>query len=286
MTPLARWLPDGKRLHLHHGPSDLILYAEGARQSAYEAAVARFQTVIEEVTCELPILKTAVHPLSVAPEGDIALRMFHAAGQFTDRGYITPMAAVAGAIADEILQAMIKVAPLQRAYVNNGGDIAFHLAPETTFKTLIAGIDGRVLGQVTISGGSNIRGMATSGRHGRSLSRGIADSVTVMAHSAAFADAAATVVANNVDIKKHPSIRRRAADTIREDSDLGKMSVVTHCGYLSESEKMLALSKGLSEAEVLCQNGKIRGASLHLQGRTLSTKTATNFIKHREEAYV
>ena len=286
MTPLSRWLPDGKRLHLHHGPSDLILYAEGARQSAYEAAVARFQTVIEEVTSELSILKTAMHPLSIAPEGDIARRMFHAAGQFADRGYITPMAAVAGAIADEILQSMVKAAPLQRAYVNNGGDIAIHLAPGTTFKTLMAGIDGRALGQVTISGGSDIRGMATSGRHGRSLSRGIADSVTVLARSAALADAAATVVANNVDMEKHPSIHRRAANRIREDSDLGEMSVVTHCGHLSGSEKMLALNEGLSEAEVLCQSGKIIGASLHLQGRTVSTQTANYFINHREEAYV
>ncbi len=286
MKPLARWLPDGKRLHLQHGPSDLVIYAEGMRQRAYEAAVARFQTVIDEVSSELSILKTAVHPSSVYPEGNIAVSMFHAAVQFSDRGYITPMAAVAGAIADEILEEMIEAAPLQRAYVNNGGDIALYLAPKTSFNTLMAGVDGRVLGHVTILAGSGVRGMATSGRHGRSLSRGIADSVTVLARSAALADAAATIVANSVNLQKHPAVQCIAANTIREDSDLGTMSVVTHCGPLSEGDKTIALNNGLSEAEVFCQSGKIKGASLYLQGRTVSTKSASKFINHGEEAYV
>ncbi len=285
MTPVVRLLPDGKRLHLQHGPSDLILYAEGARQSAYEAAVVRFQTVIAEVASELPILRATVHPSSISPEGNIASRMFHAAVQFATMGYITPMAAVAGAIADEILEVMIKAAPLQRAYVNNGGDIALYLAPETSFKTLMAGIDGKALGQVKISAGSGVCGMATSGRHGRSLSRGVADSVTVLARSAALADAGATLVANAVDLKKHPAIQRHAANTICEHSDLGAMSVVTHCGPLSDVDIMLALNNGLSEAEVFCQAGKIKGASLHLQGRTVSTKTVQEFINHWGEAY-
>ena len=41
--------------------------------------------------------------------------------------FITPMAAVAGAVAEEVLGAMMRAAELERAYVNNGGDIALHL---------------------------------------------------------------------------------------------------------------------------------------------------------------
>ena len=37
---------------------------------------------------------------------------------------ITPMAAVAGAVAEAVLAAMTAAAPLTRAYVNDGGDIA------------------------------------------------------------------------------------------------------------------------------------------------------------------
>ena len=54
--------------------------------------------------------------------------MHAAVAPFAEESFITPMAAVAGAVADEILQAMRRAAPLARAYVNNGGDIALHLA--------------------------------------------------------------------------------------------------------------------------------------------------------------
>ena len=43
------------------------------------------------------------------------------------------MAAVAGAVAEEILEAMIAAAELSRAYVNDGGDIALHLATGRAF---------------------------------------------------------------------------------------------------------------------------------------------------------
>ena len=43
--------------------------------------------------------------------------------------YITPMAAVAGAVADEMLQALVRGRTLDKAYVNDGGDIAIHLTP-------------------------------------------------------------------------------------------------------------------------------------------------------------
>ena len=47
--------------------------------------------------------------------------------------FITPMAAVAGAVAEEILAAMASAAELSRAYVNDGGDIALHLAAGEKF---------------------------------------------------------------------------------------------------------------------------------------------------------
>jgi ApbE superfamily uncharacterized protein (UPF0280 family) len=41
--------------------------------------------------------------------------------------HFTPMAAVAGAVADEMLAAMVAGRTLTKAYVNDGGDIAVHL---------------------------------------------------------------------------------------------------------------------------------------------------------------
>ena len=54
MGPTAHLLPDG-RLHLNHGPIDLIVEAFGARgdvQTAYGRASDRFATILEELVAE------------------------------------------------------------------------------------------------------------------------------------------------------------------------------------------------------------------------------------------
>ena len=67
-----------------------------------------------------------------------------------------------------------------------------------------------------------MRGIATSGWRGRSFSLGIADAVTVLADRAAAADAAATIIANAVDLPGHPAIVRVPACELAPDSDLGR----------------------------------------------------------------
>ena len=108
----------------------------------------------------------------------------------------------------------------------------------------------------------------------------------MLAPSAALADAGATMVANAVDLKGHPAITRRAANDVKDDSDLGALPVVTGCGALSVSEKTRALQNGLAEAEKFCRNGWINAASLHLQNVAVSTETAAKFLTHRDHAYV
>jgi ApbE superfamily uncharacterized protein (UPF0280 family) len=49
MNPMAAILPCGTRLHLQHGPIDLIISADGQRERAFEAANACFQTVLTEL---------------------------------------------------------------------------------------------------------------------------------------------------------------------------------------------------------------------------------------------
>jgi ApbE superfamily uncharacterized protein (UPF0280 family) len=61
MTATAHLLPDGRRLHLQHGPIDLIVEAWGdarAVAAAYQRAVARFPTILPELVAELTILRT------------------------------------------------------------------------------------------------------------------------------------------------------------------------------------------------------------------------------------
>ena len=263
--PAAALLP-GDRLHLQHGPIDLIIGADGAaRAQAFAAAAARFDGLLAELVAELPHLRAQVTADLPAPQGPVARRM-HRAVRPHAGAFVTCMAAVAGAVADEILAAMTAGAPLSRAYVNNGGDIALHLAAGTGFSSAMAGLDGRDLGRIGISAEAGIGGIATSGAGGRSFSLGIADSVTVLAHSAAEADAAATLIANAVDLPTHPGIRRQPARDLQPDSDLGARLVVTGVPALPPARIAQALDAGAARAAGLRDDGHIAAAALFLQG--------------------
>lgn len=265
---IAKLMPDGQRLHLHHGPIDLIISADcnttKMKDKAYEAAKQRFHKVLEELVCELPILRTDVSNIVQRPKGSIARRMVKAVEFHSIEGFITPMAAVAGSVAEEILNAMTESANLERAFVNNGGDIAIHLSAGTSYRIALADLKAKKLGIANIDYDVPIRGIATSGKGGRSYSLGIADSVTVLAKSASVADAAATMIANAVDLPHHPAIKRVPANSLDPDSDLGKLPVVVECGVLTCPESTKALKRGVEVAEKLYRSGVIAAAVLIL----------------------
>lgn len=258
-------LPDG-RWHFQHGPIDLVIGAEGpAADAAHAAAWARFATVLPELVAELPLLRVPVG--ATCPlQGPVARRMWQACVPFA-AGFITPMAAVAGAVAQEVLAAYARPGIL-RAWVNNGGDIALHLAPGASVRVgLVADLSDVALdGRFAIEALSPVRGIATSGWRGRSFSFGIADSVTVLARSAALADAAATVIANAVDVA-HPAIERRPACELKDDSDLGARRVTTHVPALPRACVEEALQHGLARAAALQRDGLVQAAVLCCQGR-------------------
>jgi hypothetical protein len=184
--------------------------------------------------------------------------------------FITPMAAVAGAVAEEILAAMLSVADLARAYVNDGGDIALHLNADETFVVGMVERPDRpsLFGTTTLNAFDAVRGVATSGWRGRSFSLGIADAVTVLAHRAAAADAAATVIANAVDLPGHPAIVRVPACELAPDSDLGARPVTQDVGSLALEDVNLALDSGAETSRLLLKMGLIQSAALNLQGET------------------
>jgi ApbE superfamily uncharacterized protein (UPF0280 family) len=111
-----------------------------------------------------------------------------------------------------------------------------------------------------------VRGIATSGWRGRSWSLGIADAVSVLAGSAAEADAAATLVANAVDLPGHPAIERVPARQMQADTDLGELLVTTGVGPLAAAEVDRALDAGVARAEAMLARGLIAGAALFLAG--------------------
>ncbi|MEO0680302.1 MAG: UPF0280 family protein [Pseudomonadota bacterium] len=261
--PQAAWLPDGRRLHLNHGPIDLIVDADGpAREAALAGAQTRFATLLSTLVQDLPALRRPIADAPVAAD-PVARRMIEAAAPHAAT-FVTPMAAVAGAVADEMLRALRAAGPLRRAYVNNGGDIAVHLAEGETFRAL------GPAGELRIEAGDAARGIATSGRGGRSHSLGIADAVTVAARSAAAADVAATLIANAVDLPGHPAVQRRPARDLSPDSDLGERPATTGLGFLSEAEVALALARGAACARGMQDRGLILEAALSLRGQVVA----------------
>ncbi len=268
--PEARMLPDGRRLHLNHGPIDLIVEAFGAGDEvarAYGQAEARFAGILDELAAELARLRTPVRSPRWLPRGTVAGRMMAAAWPHRAT-FVTPMAAVAGAVADEMLAALTAGRTLRRAYVNDGGDIAFHLTPG---ETLTAGLVGdyhlpAIDATCSLTYPMTVRGIATSGWKGRSFSLGVADSVAVLAADAAAADVAATLIANAVNVDD-PAIERAPAASLDPDSDLGPRPVTVAVGRLGAGAVEAALDAGVTVAAALEQTGLVCAAVLVLQQR-------------------
>lgn len=289
------------RWHFQHGPIDIVIGSEGepeAVAAADAAAWARFDGLLAELVAELPLLRQPVADGADCPlRGPVARRMWGACAPLRAEaaGFITPMAAVAGAVAQELVAAYRRPG-IVRAWVNNGGDIALHLAPGKSARVglfadlanfddqaLARSIEGTLRSDAgfAVHADGPVRGVATSGWRGRSHSLGIADSVTVLAASAAMADAAATVIANAVDVADS-RIQRRPANALRDDSDLGDRLVTVQVPRLPPALVDAALQRGLACARRLQAAGRVFAALLVCQG-SLARLPAPNLLESTDE---
>jgi len=276
-TGAVRRRLDAERWHFQHGPIDCIVAANGdsrAVAAAVERAWSRFQPLLDELVGELALLRAdlSARPAPALPMGTVARRMVAACRPHgADGRFITAMAAVAGSVAEELIAAFADPR-IARASVNNGGDIALHLRPGASFAIGVCAdpVRGRFAtpldGRFAIDAASPVRGIATSGWRGRSFSLGIADSVTVLAPSASAADAAATIVANAVDVDD-ARIVRAPASAVRDDSDLGDRLVTRDVPPLPDALVASALARGAAEARAQLAAGRITAAVLSLQRR-------------------
>ena len=266
----ARMLPDGRRLHLQAGPIDLVIEADGkpdAVQQALVSAADAFQPILPDLVSELVMLRTPLVDGQLSPKGSVAKRMFDAAMKFAQHD-VSPMIAVAGSVADFILQEMLAGNDLDRVYVNNGGDIALWLGEGQTFDIgIVSRFDAPEIDMTAqVSFADGIGGVATSGWRGRSFSLGVADAVTVLAPTAALADAAATLIANECDPGPCPQVQRTAARDLDPDSDLGDRQVTTDVAPLSDRQVRTALDQAEELAQEFVDAGLITAASVSLQG--------------------
>ena len=271
--PVIQKLSDD-RLQLRHGPIRVVLKAWGDPETVRKAqrlVTRHFPKILPELGEELTALRMPSDGKAAAFKSITAQRMADAAAPFADV-FVTPMAAVAGAVAEEILRIMMSAGPLDKAYVNDGGDIALYVGPGQSLTFGIAGDfslgSTPVLnGTLTIDDAFALQGIATSGAQGRSFSLGIADSVTVLAKTAGVADVAATLIANAVNIER-PTIKREKARSLDPDSDLGDQLVTTEVGRLKTEDIDIALDAGLVRAQDYLNRGLIAGACLMLRGES------------------
>ena len=284
---MANWL-DHRRLHLQHGPIDLLITAEGAPEAlakAYSAAADAFADVLQMLVAELGDLRRPAQRPMYRFEGPVSRAMAAAidpyVASFHGEHYVTPMIAVAGSVADHLLSVM--GGGLERAFVNNGGDIALYLGSAQSAEIGIADDRNVVFsdvmlsqqakrggkmpleGRIRVAHGDGVGGIATSGWRGRSLSFGIADSVTVLASNAAAADVAATMIANAVTTESE-AIKRAPANSIDDDSDLGERLVTVAVGTLVQDEIVEALNHGRALALQLHKDDLIIAAYGRLGG--------------------
>jgi ApbE superfamily uncharacterized protein (UPF0280 family) len=279
-------LPDG-RWHFQHGPMDIVIGADpvgphgpAAVADAHENAWVRFVPLLDNLMQEWPVLRLPVLAHQPCPlQGAVARRMWQACLPWAAQHFITPMAAVAGSVAQALISSFDRPG-VARAWINNGGDIALHLTPGQSARVglyadlarlqpheLSQGL--RLDGAFKITHAMPVRGVATSGWRGRSFSLGIADSVTVLAATAAKADAAASMIANAVNVD-HPGILRQPAHSLRDMTDLGDLAVTVDVPQLPAKWVQQALQAGWQCARECQAQGLIAAAFLVCQNQSMS----------------
>ncbi|MGM9611908.1 MAG: UPF0280 family protein [Butyricicoccus sp.] len=263
-------LPDGRVL-IDYGPVTMVLLteADGCPQPALcRAFFPQLQTILAALHDDLSRLRrppAEIDASRLSPFGQTMLAAVRAADDPT----LTPMAAVAGTIADAAADWLWQVQP-ERVLVNNGGDIALRLADGQQARVgIMSSLVGRKIDRiVTLRAENGVGGICTSGLGGRSLTRGIADAVTVFASTAAQADALATHLANTTFVPA-PGVQTMPARTIDPATDIPDLTVVTHVPPLDQTARRQALAAFTRRAAVLQPH--FRAAYAYVQGDTVSS---------------
>ena len=273
-----------ERLYLEYGPTNLVVEAvHKDKQKIYNYIIKNIDQMLSELSLELSKLREKTKD-STKFNSQIAKKMNDSTKIFLPR-FITPLASVAGAISETLLDEILSKFDLEKIYINNGGDAAIFLKKKQKLKFLVASTNSFL---ITLEGDNCKYGIATSGWKGRSFSMGIADSVTTIAKSSAIADAAATVIANDTDIKSHKNIKKQEASKIDEYSDLKNKLVTTYVGELSLNDIQKSLKKGVLTAKRLIKKNIILTALLNIKENYVyvgkkfdikETKKKINFIK-------
>ncbi|MCF8031509.1 MAG: hypothetical protein K9K66_02065 [Desulfarculaceae bacterium] len=185
---------------------------------------------------------------------------------------LTPLAAVAGAVADQVADAALALGA-DKVVVNNGGDVAIRLAPGQSLGVGLrpgAAQDEEpapLLGRLHLEASDGVGGVASSGWHGRSLSSGVADLATAWSSSAALADAAATALGNAAQASG--AANTVPARKLDPASGLGSQAITDSVNRLGPAQRATALNSARLSARALHDRQLISGCVVMVQGDTL-----------------
>jgi hypothetical protein len=193
----------------------------------------------------------------------------------------TPMAAVAGCIADKVADFLVEQGG-QKVLVDNGGDVAIRLRNgQSTVVGIRTALDSHQIAyKVPLSEQDKIGGIATSGLGGHSFTKGIATAATAFAENAGYADAAATFIGNATNIGDS-AIERRLAEQLNPLTDITGHLVTCRVGSLNKEKKIQALQKGLNAARLLTSRGIIQDAFIAIHEEVIMTKNLQERIVSR-----
>lgn len=185
---------------------------------------------------------------------------------------LTPLSAIAGGIGEVLIERLREKDDMDRIIFNNGGDTSLYCRKKDYLPVInCQGVKLKLVSK-------KVKGIATSGRKGRSFTKGIADFVTVFAVSPSVADAAATYIGNNVTTDSE-KIRYEPAEVIDFNTDLKGEKVVVSIGNLTEAEVEKAIENGANTAENLIKKEKILCAVISLKNRIYFTSNIEKFIR-------
>jgi hypothetical protein len=233
---------------------------------------------LEQIAMAWPMLGFSLGEVPKPQEPHVVCAMWEAADR-VGAPDLTPMAAVAGAIADATAAYLVQMG-MTRVVVNNGGDISFSVPRSDVLRVGVRPDlrSPRVTHRLSLRGSESVHGVATSGLGGRSMTRGIASSCTVIARNAAIADAAATAVANASWVEDVP-VRRARANELDPTSDLATREVTVAVGALSAVQSGTALKQAIAEAERLEEKGIISGACVFVHGAMAMTESLETLME-------
>lgn len=275
-------LPDGAVM-AECGPMRLVISAAVGkvtqRETAVQAAETSF-TYLERIARLRGVLSRRMDEIPKDLEDSLGLQMVRSVLAVGDED-LTPMAAVAGTIADAVADYLF-ARGMSKVVVDNGGDVAVRLRRGASVRVGIRPEVGRqdITVVIALDSRSGSWGVTTSGFGGRSLTRGVASAVTVIARSASVADAASTAIANASFVTDDGVIQRRAEE-IEPQTDLVGLPVTVKVAQLAQEKKIRAVSNAIKRAEALIDKDIIFGAFVAVQGEVAMTRFFRDCLVNR-----